>query len=138
MRRLLAEFAVIVGCVALGAAFTVSGPDVRAPWARAPLPDGHVRLAEARELDPLWIDARSREAYEERHIPGAILLDAEAWHAGLQRLTRKWRGEPLVVYCDSSACAASERIAERLRRAMGGNPDIRVLHGGWERWVEAN
>jgi rhodanese-related sulfurtransferase len=42
-----------------------------------------------------------------------------------------------VVYCSTQACHASHEVAKRLREEAGLQ-NVYVLHGGWEKWLEAN
>lgn len=84
----------------------------------------------------LWIDARSAEAYEKEHIPGAVLLNMDRFDELLPGLFDAWEGnETLVVYCDSRQCGASEAVADRLREDLGME-EVFVLKGGWESWKE--
>lgn len=101
---------------------------------------GEVRLSElmAGSGAILWIDARSREAWEESRIPGALPLSEDAWEDQLPAVMEAWFSRPesvLVVYCDSRACASSHQVAERLRAELG-EPEVLVLHNGWEAWLE--
>ncbi len=85
----------------------------------------------------LWVDARSRRAYEAEHIPEAILLNAAEWEDLASPFLDAWDPDvPIVVYCDSESCDASSRIAERLRKEMGIG-SVFVLIGGWETWKKA-
>jgi rhodanese-related sulfurtransferase len=97
-----------------------------------------VTLEEVRQFpEVLWVDARSREAYEAEHIPESVLLNVFEWEDLAAPFLDAWNPDvPIVVYCDSGSCDASTRIAERLRREMGiGN--VFVLKGGWEAWKKA-
>lgn len=77
------------------------------------------------------IDARSPEAFELEHIPGAINLPL-----GLSKSHRdaKLREFPLdtllVTYCDPNGCPLSGRLALVLLR--DGFSNIRVLEGDWK------
>lgn len=98
---------------------------------------GEVSLEEVRAWkEVLWVDARSREAYEAEHIPGALLLNAAEWDDLLVPLFDRWNPDvPIVVYCDSASCDASQRVAERLRDEVGLE-HVHVLKGGWSAWKE--
>ena len=75
------------------------------------------------------IDARSPEAYEDGHLPGAINLphatiDADAVAALPEG--------PLVAYCWGPACNGAVKACRRL--AELGRPAKEML-GGYEYWV---
>jgi rhodanese-related sulfurtransferase len=97
-----------------------------------------VTLEEVRRFpEVLWVDARSRRAYEAEHIPKAILLNAAEWENLVPSFLDAWEPDvPIVVYCDSASCDASTRIAERLRNEMGIE-NVFVLKDGWETWKKA-
>jgi rhodanese-related sulfurtransferase len=86
----------------------------------------------------LWVDARDANAFARRHVPGAILLNEDRWEALLPDFAAAWRsGQRVVVYCDSQSCQASQDVAVRLRREIGGI-DVFVLQGGWQAWEKAH
>ncbi len=96
-----------------------------------------VVAAEAAHMEPLWVDARSANAYAAGTIPGALSLPPEAWDAGLVNVLMAWEPDvPLVVFCASRDCGTSETVAARLRDVL---PEARVyiLEGGWEAWTQA-
>lgn len=87
---------------------------------------------------PLWIDARSTASYEQRHIPGAISLNENAWDQSLPVFLAAWQpNSKIVVYCDSLTCDASQSVALRLQRELKLN-EIHVLKGGWQTWQQAH
>jgi len=107
-------------------------------WSRDALADGEVNfdIIDQWDEDVLWADARSREEYEEAHIPGAVLLNEDAWEELLFDFFDRWQpGGKVVVYCGSRGCRASHEVAERLREETG-EEEIYVLHGGWDTWLE--
>jgi len=80
----------------------------------------------------LWVDARSRSAYEELHYPGALHLSEDDWDEGLGDLLVEWDPEVrVVVYCDGLYCANSREIAARLRTELGQS-EVYWLIGGWD------
>lgn len=80
----------------------------------------------------LWIDARSAAAYAAGHHPGALRLTEADWESLLVPILDVWQpGRPLIVYCDSTSCAAASSVAARLRRELAADP-VFVLHGGWQ------
>lgn len=87
----------------------------------------------------LWVDARSREKFEESHIEGAILLNVDEWgdlmFQNMDSLQAAL-GTPVVVYCDGTRCEKSQDVSVRLRELLGLDP-VYVLKGDW-REVERN
>lgn len=83
----------------------------------------------AGERDFLLIDARSPEAYEAGHLPGAINLP----HATIDEEVVAGLPEgPLVAYCWGPACNGAVKACRRL--AELGRPAQEML-GGYEYWV---
>ena len=75
------------------------------------------------------IDARSPEAYEEEHIPGAINIPHRQMNA---ETTAHLDGEALVVtYCDGIGCNASTKGALNMTR-LGFR--VKELMGGLDWW----
>jgi len=136
----LRQVAVIVG-VALGAAALTAWLHPQRPaWYRVTDPDllrWQVSPSEAMRIDArsdvLWIDARSRQKYEQAHRPGAILLNAAEWgdlmYQHMDTLQRAM-GNPVIVYCDGGDCRKSGNVAQRLRELLGLEP-VYVLEGDW-------
>ena len=114
----------------------------RAPrWnAEAASSSGETTLDDALRLpreEVLWVDARSRAAYAQDHIPGALLLNEEEWDSLLGAFIEAWDRQPhIIVYCSSSQCRASASVVKRLAVELGID-QARVLHGGWEAWQTA-
>ena len=90
------------------------------------------------ESPVLWVDARTQEAYAQRHIGGAVLLNEQNWEALFPDLLKQWTPEQrLVVYCASGTCDASQAVARRLKADMGLK-EIYVLKAGWTAWLREN
>ncbi|MBC23605.1 MAG: hypothetical protein CMJ32_06770 [Phycisphaerae bacterium] len=82
------------------------------------------------KTEGIWLDPRSKEAYELGHIPGAINIPFPDI-APLHKI--KLPGNPLVIvygddYDDILAIAASKRLME-LKYS-----DIKTLRGGLRQW----
>lgn len=111
---------------------TVSAPSEAA----LPLP---VELDEVRGLQgdaALLIDARSREAFAEGHLPGARSLP----RGEFEQLAAALQAEvpfttPLIVYCSGYDCNDSFLLAEQLIAA--GYRQVRVYEGGFPEWRDA-
>lgn len=101
-----------------------------------PLP---VELAEIRELQDsttTLIDARSRTAFDEGHLPGARSLPRGDEIAGVGALQAEVPlSTPLIVYCSGYDCTDSFELAERLIAA--GYQQVRIYEGGFPEWRDA-
>ncbi len=106
------------------------------PWNPMTLAEGEILLEDALAMEnSTWIDARGALAFEEDHIPNALLLNEDQWDDHFEQFIINWDGEStLIVYCDSRTCAASKGVAERLKSSLGIE-DVWVLKGGWETWL---
>ena len=94
------------------------------------------------EIKPLYaqgqvvlVDARARAFYDAGHIPGAVSLpeppSAEAWAAFRQAYPANI---PLVVYCGSTSCSLSYKLANRLAKESGYE-FVRFITGGYQAWL---
>ena len=121
----------------LGIAFSLVGGLPPLPSINSELEAGEIRMADAKALNAIWVDAGGTKKFEERHIPEALLLDEDGWDAGLFELMNIWLIEPrpIIIYCVSEGCGKSKRIAERLRESL---PDAEIysLKGGSAAWQE--
>ncbi len=99
-----------------------------------------VTVAQARSWgdNAIWVDARPAEEFEQKHVPGAVLLNEDRWNELLPRMLTTWSPEKrVVVYCSSESCGASREVARKLREEAGLK-DVFVLEGGWEAWLRKN
>lgn len=95
-----------------------------------------VEVAQRNPAGYLWIDARSVADYENRHVPSSLPLNEDEWVNLLPAVLEVWSsGKPVIVYCDSRRCRASEDVAKRLREF--NLAPVFVLKGGWEAWQAA-
>ncbi len=80
--------------------------------------------------DFVLLDVRSREAYEQGHVPGAISLP----HARIDENTlSQWPADTLfVVYCAGPHCNGANKAALRLARL--GRP-VKEMIGGANGWL---
>lgn len=88
-------------------------------------------LAEARSLQPLWVDARNAP---NEPIPGgppvAIALSQQDWLTGFEQLLLQWMPpQPIVVFCEGGGCKASREVAAQLRADMAFS-NVFWLQGG--------
>tara|TARA_R110000850_G_scaffold17996_13_gene54622 strand:- start:72 stop:527 length:456 start_codon:yes stop_codon:yes gene_type:complete len=90
-------------------------------------------LAIAAETPVLWVDARSREKYEEGHFQDAVLLNVAEWGDLMFQNMDTLQGamsHPVIVYCDGDDCRKSGEVGQRLRDLLGLDP-VYVLKGDW-------
>jgi len=71
------------------------------------------------------LDARSEQAYDDAHLPGALSLKRTA----LADLP----AGPLVVYCWGPGCNGATKACARLYEH--GRTDVKEMLGGFEYWV---
>lgn len=112
----------------------------RISWSEQALSEHEVTLQQAREWGDsvMWVDARPDDQFQQQHIPGAILLNEDRWSELLPPMLNAWSPDKrTVVYCSTQTCALSHQVARRLR-AEAGLTNVFILHGGWEKWLEAN
>lgn len=102
----------------------------RARGSSAVAPADAVRLANA---GALLLDVRNGEEYEAGHIIEARHLPAAELAAKAETL-KKYKGKPVVVYCDSGTASGA---AARTLRASGFNKVV-TLRGGLQSWRQEN
>ena len=86
----------------------------------------------------LILDARPEEFYKAGHIPSALNLprvDFKNQYLALQTTLHAYQNKPLVVYCVSNTCHASQTVAEALQDL--GYKHVLIFGGGWSEWQEA-
>ena len=134
---MLRELCIILLLTMIGIAYSLVGGLSPQPGAEPELQAGEIYLADAQTLNPIWVDARALEEFEEGHLPGALFFDESDWDTGLLELMNTWlmQPRPIVIYCGAEACDTSKRIAERLRKSL---PDAEIysLKGGSVTWQE--
>jgi rhodanese-related sulfurtransferase len=91
--------------------------------------DVHAALAEP-EPGFVLVDSRSREAWDQGHVPGAIHLPTREIAARAAGLVPA--GAAVVTYCWGPGCNGATRAA--LEFARLGHP-VREMIGGFEYWV---
>jgi rhodanese-related sulfurtransferase len=98
-----------------------------------------ISLAEAKilfkENKAVFLDARSRDLFDEGHIKGSRSLP---WHEvddyfqeALQGMDRE---APVITYCDGESCNLSHDLALFLKNM--GFSNVKVLINGWTVWIE--
>ncbi len=107
---MLREFCIILLLTVIGVAYTLFSGLSPLSRAEPKLEAGEIRLADARALNAIWVDAGGTKKFEERHIPEALLLDEEDWDTGLFELMNTWLIEPrpIIIYCESESCGTEQ------------------------------
>lgn len=133
MLSLFKEFFIIAVLTSVGVAYSLFSGHAPAPWVEAELAAGEIRMLDASVLNPIWVDARSEADYTEGHIASALSLNEANWDDGIFSLMGEWLElpRPIVVYCSSSSCDTSKRVAQRLRNELF-DAEVYSLHGGWQ------
>ena len=136
----------IIGSVSLAAAgltYLISGPPTRSHLCDpATRKSDEICLSEISDPNGLlWVDARSRAAWQKNGLPESILwnLDpAEDMQAFESNNAEKIASAQIVViYCGDENCGISRQIANRIRQLDLG-PQVRVLNGGWRALKDAD
>jgi len=81
----------------------------------------------------IFVDARSKQAWEMGHIPGAIDVPSSDFEKGFAAAkSRLPKDATIIVYCESSHCDQAVDVATRLK-ALGY---LHILHykQGWVIW----
>lgn len=82
------------------------------------------------------INVLSREDFDEMHIPGSENVPvSDPEFVDRVRARVKRRDEPVIVYCASSECDASEKAAKKLEKA--GFTNVVDFSEGVAGWKEA-
>jgi rhodanese-related sulfurtransferase len=88
-------------------------------------------------LAAVFIDARSREHYDEGHIQGALSLPWDEYEKYYSSVMVGFPlATPLIVYCDGVSCGLSKDLA--LALLDKGHTNVRVLVNGWTLWQNRN
>ena len=131
-----------ISLAAAGLTYLVKGPP-----ARSHLCDPTTRRADeiclseiTNQSDILWVDARSRGAWQKNGLPSSILWnldpteDMQAFEANnAEKIAAAQR---VVIYCGDENCGTSRQVAERIRKLDLG-PQVLVLNGGWRALKDA-
>jgi rhodanese-related sulfurtransferase len=101
-----------------------------------PAPVGLAEMQDLLDQGGVAVDARSREAFQEERIYGAVSLALGEAREALPGFMRRFPPETvLVVYCGGHGCPDSFDLAVRLLSA--GYRDVRVFEGGLPAWRDA-
>lgn len=93
------------------------------------------QIANAEQTIPV-INVLDSKHFESKHIPRSINIPLES-DDFVRRVEEEVGGksDPVIVYCASADCDASEKAAEKLEQA--GFRDVQDFAAGMEGWEEA-
>jgi rhodanese-related sulfurtransferase len=81
----------------------------------------------------LFVDARTREDYDDGHIPGAISLPIGQFDEQIDSFLNQYDIEqPVVTYCSGRTCEDSHNLAQLL--IDFGYIDVKVFIDGYPGW----
>lgn len=94
----------------------------------------NISVAEAGALidsGAVVVDVRGNDAYDARHIPGALNFPVEILRSGIPAVLASSKAMPIVVYCGDGARMGPEGTA--LLNKAGFSKAVNVEHGiqGW-------
>jgi rhodanese-related sulfurtransferase len=85
---------------------------------------------------PLFVDARKTEEFQELHVQGAVNVPPETWaELPTSELMKLPRTQELVIYCSQESCDDALKLAKKLREA--GFSRVMAFTGGFRAWDEA-
>jgi rhodanese-related sulfurtransferase len=83
--------------------------------------------------DVIFVDARTREDYEDSHIPGAVSMPVGQFDELIDGfLDRHGTEQPIVTYCSGRTCEDSHTLAQWLMDF--GYSDVKVFIDGYPGW----
>ena len=82
-----------------------------------------------------FVDARDMWDFAEGHIEKAVNFPYIEFEPDHKMLSQLAKDEKLVIYCSSTECGLSTKLAVELSRL--GYKNLNVFGQGWESWVEA-
>jgi len=94
-------------------------------------PEDLKKLIESK-ADIVIVDNQPKEAYDMEHIPTAVNFP---WVAKIKGPVNLPGNKLLIFYCACDHEEDSTDLANRLMNELGYN-NIKVLEGGWLRWVK--
>lgn len=143
MKTLVLQVALLLGLSAVAAWATyLWHPRAPALYAiQEPLRADEITMTEVAKRwagNVIWLDARPRDQYQARHVPGAMILNEQEFDSQLLEIldTLQTANQPVIIYCGGQKCEASRHVREKLLSVVALE-DCFVLKGGWPAWLEA-
>jgi len=94
-------------------------------------PEELKKLIDAKSKDVVVVDTAAALVFEEQHIPGAVNFP---YAPTLPQPITLPRTKTLVIYC---ACNAEEESIDTAKKLSEfGYTNIKVLKGGWFKWLD--
>ncbi len=136
MYPLAKQFLILLVLTLVGSAYSLVTGLAPLPWAAPEVAPGEIRMADARALDVLWVDARSPEDFSHGSAPGAIYYTADDGGLSLGDIVAAWLDAPrvIIVFCSDAGCGTSREVAATLRTVLP-EAEVYSLKGGWESWT---
>lgn len=84
----------------------------------------------------VFVDARSREEFREKHIKNAHGLPLESSRLEkISFLSQFEKGQPFIIYCSNMGCTKAEHLAAQFK--LMGFRQVAVLASGIDSWLAA-
>lgn len=129
----------VVSCAFVLTAMSLSWIPILTPASYAATEDFHYVMPEEllKEIEAkahiAILDARDPDDYHKAHIKGAMeVVSPKQIQESLPK------DKMIVVYCDCGEEESAKFLAQTLIRAGYPPGNIRVLKGGWYKWLELN
>lgn len=129
----------VVSAVAAATTWAFTGGPVRKVVCDpADLKPGYICFADAEKLPGVvWIDARTRELWNQNGYPGSVLLTDHPSEDFPSLMAEAFESlasaEAVVVYCATEGCGSSEPVSQKIRELdLIPAEQIFVLAGGWK------
>jgi len=85
--------------------------------------------------DALFMDARSKEDFDDGHIRGAISLPLGEFDDRINAFMERYPSDqPIITYCAGRTCEDSHRLAEKLMEF--GYERVSIMIDGFPGWNE--
>ena len=122
--------------VLLGAAvFGIAGLELLRSGTRYDVPELDLPRAQERvAAGALVIDVRGKDAFDHRHIPGAVTMPLSVLRAAIPASIAQANERPVVVYCNDGVTTGPE--ATHLLREAGFR-NVANIKAGIEGWARA-
>jgi rhodanese-related sulfurtransferase len=81
----------------------------------------------------IFVDARDRDAFEERHIKGAVLFPISEFDARIDNFLDRYEPDQnIIIYCSGRSCEDSHHLAQLLTEF--GYKNVSVMIDGFPGW----
>lgn len=132
-----------VACVAAAGTWAVTGgPKREVICDSATLKPGYICFSDAQKLpNVVWIDARTRELWEQNGYPNSVLLTDHPSEDFPTLMAEAFESlasaESVIVYCSTEGCGSSEPVSDKIKELeLIPAEQIYVLSGGWKALAE--